>query len=134
MDLTEMGWRVWTEFIWLRIGTIGGSCEHHNAPLISIKCWEFLECAEQLLGFQGLSSMDLVSYGHRFFSLHVGSPSLTQLAKHETDHSSLMPKLRLCECSPTCPLFTFKAWHINIGRIFIANFYSVLQHFIQYDI
>jgi hypothetical protein len=24
MDLTEMGWGVWTGFIWLRVGTSGG--------------------------------------------------------------------------------------------------------------
>jgi hypothetical protein len=25
MDLREVGWRVWTGFIWLRVGTSGGS-------------------------------------------------------------------------------------------------------------
>jgi hypothetical protein len=24
MDLREIGWRVWSGFIWLRIGTVGG--------------------------------------------------------------------------------------------------------------
>jgi hypothetical protein len=24
LDLTEIGWGVWSEFIWLRIGTVGG--------------------------------------------------------------------------------------------------------------
>jgi hypothetical protein len=28
---------------WLRIGTGGGSYEHGNEPLSSIKCWEVLE-------------------------------------------------------------------------------------------
>jgi hypothetical protein len=35
--------RVWTGSIWLRIETSGGSCEHGNEPLGSIKCLEVLE-------------------------------------------------------------------------------------------
>jgi hypothetical protein len=34
---------VWTGLIWLRIETSGGSCEHSNEHLGSIKCWEILE-------------------------------------------------------------------------------------------
>jgi hypothetical protein len=35
---------VWTGLIWLRIGiSEGGSYEHGNEPLDSIKCWEVLE-------------------------------------------------------------------------------------------
>jgi hypothetical protein len=37
MDLREI------VLIWLRIGTVKGSCEHGNEPLGSIKCWEVLE-------------------------------------------------------------------------------------------
>jgi hypothetical protein len=49
---TTAGWTVlkwilrgmgWIGFIWLRIGTSEGSCEHGNDPLGSIKCWEILE-------------------------------------------------------------------------------------------
>jgi hypothetical protein len=38
-------WRgmVWTGFIWLRIGTVEGTCEHGNEPWRSIKCWDILE-------------------------------------------------------------------------------------------
>jgi hypothetical protein len=43
MDLIEIGWDVWIELIWLRIGTSGGPCEHGNEPPGSIKCWEVLE-------------------------------------------------------------------------------------------
>jgi len=41
MDLREIG-RVWIGFIWLRINTLTGFCEHGNGPLGSIKCVEFL--------------------------------------------------------------------------------------------
>jgi hypothetical protein len=34
---------VLTKFIWLRIGTSGGLCEHGNEPSGSIKCWGILE-------------------------------------------------------------------------------------------
>jgi hypothetical protein len=34
---------VWAGFIWLRIGTSGGPCEHGNEPSGSIKCWEILK-------------------------------------------------------------------------------------------
>jgi hypothetical protein len=37
MDLREMG------LIWLRIGTVKGSCKQGNEPSGSIKCWEVLE-------------------------------------------------------------------------------------------
>jgi hypothetical protein len=30
-------------FIWIRIGTTGGSCEHINEPTGFINCWDFLE-------------------------------------------------------------------------------------------
>jgi hypothetical protein len=43
MDLTKIGWVVWTGSIWLRIGTVEGSCEHGNEPSGSIKRWEVLE-------------------------------------------------------------------------------------------
>jgi len=33
----------WTGFIWLRIGTVAGSCECGNESLVSIKCGEFLD-------------------------------------------------------------------------------------------
>jgi hypothetical protein len=34
---------VWTGLIWLRIGTIGGVCEHGNEPSGPKKCWEVLD-------------------------------------------------------------------------------------------
>jgi hypothetical protein len=34
---------VWTELIWLRIGTSGGLLEHGKEPSGSIKYWEILE-------------------------------------------------------------------------------------------
>jgi hypothetical protein len=34
---------VWIEFIWLRIGTSGGLCEHGAKASGSIKFWENLE-------------------------------------------------------------------------------------------
>jgi hypothetical protein len=34
---------VWTGLVWLRIGTVGGSCEHGNEPSGSINVWEVLE-------------------------------------------------------------------------------------------
>jgi hypothetical protein len=34
---------VWTGSIWLRIGTMEGSCEDGDETLGSIKCWEVLE-------------------------------------------------------------------------------------------
>jgi hypothetical protein len=43
MDLREQGLGMWIGFIWLRIGTGGGSCEQGNEPLGSIKCREFLD-------------------------------------------------------------------------------------------
>jgi hypothetical protein len=45
MDLREIGWdgMEWIGLIWLRIGTVEGSCQHGNEPSGSIKCWEFLE-------------------------------------------------------------------------------------------
>jgi hypothetical protein len=43
MDLTEIGGVVLTGLIWLRIGTVEGSCEHGNEPSGSIKCWKVLE-------------------------------------------------------------------------------------------
>jgi hypothetical protein len=33
--------RVWTGFIWLKIGAVAGRCEHGNEPLGSIKGGEF---------------------------------------------------------------------------------------------
>jgi hypothetical protein len=42
MDLRKIGW-VWTGFIWPRIGTIGGCCEHDNEPSGSIKGGEFID-------------------------------------------------------------------------------------------
>jgi hypothetical protein len=41
-------WTVGTGFIWLRIGTSGGSCEHGNEHSSSIKGGEFLE---QIISF-----------------------------------------------------------------------------------
>jgi hypothetical protein len=34
---------VWIGLMWLRIGTVEGSCEHGNEPSGSIKYWEVLE-------------------------------------------------------------------------------------------
>jgi hypothetical protein len=33
---------VWTGFIWLRIGTVGGKCEHGNEPSVFIIAGNFL--------------------------------------------------------------------------------------------
>jgi hypothetical protein len=35
--------KVWTGFLWLRIGTSGGSCEHGNETSGSIKDGEFFD-------------------------------------------------------------------------------------------
>jgi hypothetical protein len=43
MDLREREWGALTGFICLRIGTSGGSCEHGNKTLGSLKIWEVLE-------------------------------------------------------------------------------------------
>ena len=36
--LKEYSETVWTGFIWLRIGQVGGQCEHDNEPSGSVKC------------------------------------------------------------------------------------------------
>jgi hypothetical protein len=41
--LGKKGGRVWIGFMWLKIGTDGGSCEHGNKPSGSIKGGEFFE-------------------------------------------------------------------------------------------
>jgi len=43
MGLQEVGCGVWTGWNWLRIGTVGGTCECDNEPSGSIKCGEFLD-------------------------------------------------------------------------------------------
>jgi hypothetical protein len=43
MDLQEVGCGVWTGSSWLRIGTVGGTCECGNEISCSIKCAEFLD-------------------------------------------------------------------------------------------
>ena len=43
MDLQEVGCWLWTGSGWLRIGTVGGTCECGNEPSGSIKCVEFLD-------------------------------------------------------------------------------------------
>jgi hypothetical protein len=40
MDLRKIGWVVWTGFIWLRIETSGGFCEHGTEHSGSLKCWK----------------------------------------------------------------------------------------------
>jgi hypothetical protein len=40
---TEIGLQgFWDGFIWLRIGTSGGSCEHSKEASGSVKAWDFL--------------------------------------------------------------------------------------------
>jgi hypothetical protein len=39
--ILKWSWRKWTGFIWLWIGTVEGSCKHHNESVGSIKCEEF---------------------------------------------------------------------------------------------
>jgi hypothetical protein len=34
---------IWTGSSWLRIGTGNCTCNCGNEPLVSIKCWEFLD-------------------------------------------------------------------------------------------
>jgi hypothetical protein len=43
MDLREKDRVLRTGLIWPRIGAVEGSCEHHNKPFGSTKCWEVLE-------------------------------------------------------------------------------------------
>jgi len=43
MDLKEVGWETWTGLIWLRIGTVAGTCECGNELLVSINCGKFLD-------------------------------------------------------------------------------------------
>jgi len=43
MYLQEVGWETWTGLIWLRIGTVAGTCKRGNEPLDSINCGEFLD-------------------------------------------------------------------------------------------
>jgi hypothetical protein len=40
--ILKMGLGVWSELMWLRIGTVAGCCGHGNEPSGSIKCVEFL--------------------------------------------------------------------------------------------
>jgi hypothetical protein len=42
-DLREIGWVVWTGFIWLGIGISGSYCGHGNEPSNSMKYWEILK-------------------------------------------------------------------------------------------
>jgi hypothetical protein len=59
MDFREIGWGG-MDWIWLRIGTSGGPCEHGNEPSGSIKCLEILECATG--GFSRRAQFHGVSY------------------------------------------------------------------------
>jgi hypothetical protein len=43
MDLKEVGWRAWTEFIWLRIGASGVALVNMIMNLWATKCREFLD-------------------------------------------------------------------------------------------
>jgi hypothetical protein len=43
IDFREMGWGIWTGFMWLRMQT-SVSHEHSSVPYGSINWWEFLEC------------------------------------------------------------------------------------------
>jgi hypothetical protein len=43
IDLREIDWDGMAGSIWLRMGTVEGSCEHGNEPSGSKKCWEVLE-------------------------------------------------------------------------------------------
>jgi hypothetical protein len=43
MDLKEIKYGILTGFIWLRIGTVVGFCEHGNEPLVYIKGGVFLD-------------------------------------------------------------------------------------------
>ena len=42
-NLRNLDVGVWTELIWLRIWTDGGTCEWGNEPSGSIRCGEFLD-------------------------------------------------------------------------------------------
>jgi hypothetical protein len=49
---------VWTGSIWLRIGTMEGSCEYGDALSGSLKCWKFLSsCTIGSFSQEGLSSL-----------------------------------------------------------------------------
>lgn len=54
-DLKEIGGETWIGFIWLRQGSVLGSCEHGNEHPSFIKCWELLASQE------GLRSMETVT-------------------------------------------------------------------------
>jgi hypothetical protein len=41
--LGDLGGKVWTRCIWLRIGTSGSSCEHDNEPSTFIKGRDFID-------------------------------------------------------------------------------------------
>jgi hypothetical protein len=41
--LWKQGGAAWIGFIWLRIGTGGGSCDHRNDPSGSVESGEFLD-------------------------------------------------------------------------------------------
>jgi hypothetical protein len=41
--LEKYDWMVWPGFVWIRMGTSGGPCDHGNEPSGSIKCWKLLE-------------------------------------------------------------------------------------------
>jgi len=48
--------------MWIRIKTMAGSCEDGNEPSGSIKNGEFPDQLSEILGFQGLRCMELVTY------------------------------------------------------------------------
>jgi hypothetical protein len=62
MDLQEVGGVVGTEWSWLRIGQLAGTCEYGKKPLGSIKLrWISWLAAKWLSSQEGLCSMEWVS-------------------------------------------------------------------------
>jgi hypothetical protein len=42
MDLKELGWGMWTGFVWLRLAQVARFCVQVNETLGSTKCGEYV--------------------------------------------------------------------------------------------
>lgn len=61
-DKIEMNLRWWTRFIWLRMGSVTGSCKHRNEPLGSIKSRAHYELIKDSVPCNQ-SVSDLITFG-----------------------------------------------------------------------
>jgi hypothetical protein len=50
---------VWTGLVWLRIGSLEGSCEHSTGLSGSIKCWDVTEYLQNCSSIQGPQSVEV---------------------------------------------------------------------------